>query len=272
MMIDCHTHIFPDRIAPKVLKQNRLELCLEPYGLCTTKDLFEYMDAAGIDYAVAFGVAPEARLVKPTNDWLVAQSHRRLLLFGTVTPDYEDWESEIDRLKAAGVVGVKFNPLYQRIVPDDRIMYPMYEKLKQERMFVYFHSGKGGNQRESSQVRATPARLRRVVDDHPGLKLICAHLGGNDMLEDVLQYLVGTDVYLDTSYTPSCKVLDSVEVTNLIKRHGTDRVLYATDYPWAKQGKDHGWEYQWLLGLDLPEADKELILGQNARRLFDLYT
>ncbi len=35
MIIDCHTHIFPDKIAPKVLKMNEEELGLKPYGAGT---------------------------------------------------------------------------------------------------------------------------------------------------------------------------------------------------------------------------------------------
>lgn len=270
MIIDCHTHIFPDNIAPKVLELGYRDLGLDSYGLGTTTDLLEYMDAAQVDYAVAFGVAPQASLVKRTNDWLIDQANQRLLLFGSITPDYQDWESEIDRLKTAGVVGIKFNPLLQKIIPDDRVMYPIYEKLKQEGMFVYFHAGKGGSQRERNQVRSTPARLRRLIDDHQGIKLICAHLGGYEMIDDVHEFLVGTDVWFDTSYTPTCKFLDPRVVTDLIKKHGVDRILYATDYPWARQGKEYGWEYEWLRGLKISQAEKELILGDNARRLFSL--
>jgi predicted TIM-barrel fold metal-dependent hydrolase len=270
MIIDCHTHIFPDKIAPKVLSSNESYLGLSYYGSGTTSGLIEYMNEAGIDYAVAFGVAPEAKLVKATNDWLISQANPRLVLFGTITPDYENWESEIDRIKAAGIIGIKFNTLFQDILPDDRVMYPIYEKLKQEGMLVYFHAGKGGTQKERHQVRATPERLQRMIKDHPGLELICAHFGGYEMLEDVEQYLVGTKVYLDTSYTPSCKELDPVIVTRLIKKHGVERMLYGTDYPWARQGKENGWEYEFLNALDISEAQKELILNGNARRLFKL--
>jgi predicted TIM-barrel fold metal-dependent hydrolase len=56
----------------------------------------------------------------------------------------------------------------------------------------------------------------------------------------------------------------------LINKHGTDRILYATDYPWARQGPAYGWEYEWLRMLDLSENDQELILGGNAQRLFGL--
>jgi len=270
MIIDCHTHIFPEKIAPKILSSNESYLGLAYYGSGTTADLLRYMDEGGVDRAVAFGVAPEGKLVKATNDWLLSQANEKLVLFGTITPDYEDWEWEIDRIKAGGIVGIKFNPLFQEILPDDRIMYPIYEKLAQEGMPVYYHAGKGGSQKERSQVRATPERLRRVIDDHPDLHLICAHFGGHEMLEDVEEYLVGQDVFFDTSYTPSCKELDPAFIRRLIQNHGAERFLYGTDYPWGKQGGEYGWEYEYINALDISETDKELLRSGNARRLFNL--
>ena len=270
MIVDCHAHIFPEKIASKVLELNRQNLGLEPYGSGTTSDLIAYLDRAGIDYAIAFGVAPDGKLVRATNDWLLSQANERLLLFGTMTPDFEQWESEIDRLKAAGVIGIKFNPLFQKIVPEDPIMYPIYEKLAQEDMFVFFHSGKGCAHDDRADMRSTPAGLRRLHEDHPGLRLICAHFGGSGMLDEVLTYLAGEDLFLDTSQTPTCKELDVGTVLELINKHGSDRILYATDYPWARQGTKYGWEYEWIRTLSIPEEDKELILGGNAQRLFNL--
>jgi predicted TIM-barrel fold metal-dependent hydrolase len=270
MIVDCHTHIFPEKIAPKVMQMNQRNLGLVPYGAGTTSDLLAYMENAGIDYAVAFGVAPEAQFVRATNDWLIAQANARLLLFGTITPDFEDWASEIDRIKDAGVIGIKFNPLFQDIRPDDRNMYPIYEKLTQAGMFVFFHAGKGSGAETGDQIRSTPAGLRRLHTDHPDLKLLCAHFGGSGMLSEVLTHLAGTGVYLDTSQTPTCKDLDIKLINELIQRHGADRILYATDYPWARQGGAFGWEYEWLEKLDLSENDREGILGGNAQRLFNL--
>lgn len=270
MIVDCHTHIFPDKIAPKVLQMNRRSLGLEPYGAGTTSDLLAYMDDADVDYAIAFGVAPDGGFVRTTNDWLISQADDRLLLFGTITPDFEEWESEIDRIKAAGILGIKFNPLFQDIRPDDRNMYPIYEKLTHEGLFVFYHAGMGSGHEDKDDIRSTPSGLRRLHDDHPDLKLICAHFGGSGMFAEVMAHLAGTGVYLDTSQTPTCRDLDIASLKKLISRHGTDRMLYATDYPWARQGGDYGWEYELLNMLDLSEEDRGLILGGNAQRLFSL--
>ena len=143
MIVDCHTHVFPNKIAPRVMEMNRVNLGLEPYGTGTVDDLLAYLEKAGIAYACAFGVAPEGRFVKATNDWLSGERDPRLLKFGTITPDYPEWESEVDRIKAAGMVGIKFNPLFQEIIPDDPVMDPLYEKLAAENLIVYYHAGRG---------------------------------------------------------------------------------------------------------------------------------
>lgn len=252
------------------MQMNRRNLGLEPYGAGTTSDLLAYMDDADVDYAIAFGVAPDGGFVRTTNDWLISQADDRLLLFGTITPDFEEWESEIERIKAAGILGIKFNPLFQDIRPDDRIMYPIYEKLTQEGMFVFYHAGKGSGEEKGDEIRSTPAGLRRLHDDHPDLTLICAHFGGSGMFAEVMTHLAGTGVYIDTSQTPTCRDLDITSLNKLISRHGTDRMLYATDYPWARQGGEYGWEYELLNMLDLSEEDRGLILGGNAQRLFSL--
>ncbi len=269
MIIDCHTHIFPDEIAPKVVEANEKDLGLKPYGTGTLNGLLHYMDNAGMDFSVVLGVAPAARLVKNTNNWFLSLTNRRVIVFGTVTPDYENWKEEIRRLKAGGVRGIKINSLIQDIVPDDPIMYPIYETLIEEGMLIYFHSGKGEGEKSQIPARSTPKRLRKVHDDFPKLGMIIAHFGGFGMLDEVKQHLMGQDVFLDTSYCPTIKDLDPREIANLIQVHGPHRIVYGTDYPWGKQGVSQGWEYDFIKNLPLSHGEKEMILGENAFRLFN---
>lgn len=264
MIVDCHTHIFPDKIAPKVLEMNEKDLGLLPYGAGTLNGLISYMGEAEVAYSFVLGVAPSARLVKATNDWLLSLSHPRIILFGTVTPDYENWREEIHRLKAGGAIGIKINSLIQDIIPDDPVMYPIYEELAKERMFIFFHSGRGEGKNNHAPLRSTPKKLRKVHDDFPRLKMIIAHFGGYGMLNEVRDYLIGEDVLLDTSYCPTINDLDAEEVVKLVRTHGAKRILYGTDYPWARQGLSMGWEYDSIHKLPLRPEEKEMILGKNA--------
>ncbi len=139
-------------------------------------------------------------------------------------------------------------------------------------MLIYFHSGKGEGEGEKSQVpvRSTPKQLRKVHEDFPELKMIIAHFGGFGMPDEVKQYLIGQDVFFDTSYCPTVKDLDSQAVVDLIRTHGVHRIVYGTDYPWGKQGGAEGWEYEFIKDLPLKPEERTMILGENAFRLFNL--
>lgn len=268
MIIDCHTHIFPNKIAPKVLEMNERELGLIPYGSGTLNGLLSYMNEAGLDFVVILGVAPSAQLVKATNDWLLGLTYPQVIVFGTVTPDYENWEKEIHRLKVGGAKGIKINSLLQEIIPDDIMMYPIYDKLIEEGMFIFFHSGKGEGENRQVPVRSTPKQLKKVHEDFPKLKMIIAHFGGYGMLVEARKYLIGQDVFLDTSYCPTIRGLDTEEVVELIRAHGAEHILYGTDYPWGKQVPPQEWEYNFIQNLPISDREKEMILGQNALTLF----
>lgn len=269
VIIDAHTHIFPDKIAPKVLAMNEEEIGLKAYGTGSLDGLMSYMNEAGVAFAAVLGVAPSARLVKATNDWLLGLANPRIIVFGTITPDYENWNDEIRRLKFGGAKGIKINSLLQHIVPDDPLMYPIYEKLAEEGMFTFFHSGRGEGKNSQVPVRSTPKQLRKVHDDFPELKMIIAHFGGYGMLNEAKEYLIGQDVFLDTSYCPTIRGLNSEKIVDLVRSHSAEHILYGTDYPWGKQGPPREWEYSFIQKLPLSDREKEMILGRNALTLFN---
>ena len=264
MIIDIHTHIFPDKIADLVLANSERSLDLPAKAKGTEKSLRNHMDEIGVEVSIVLAVSPEARLVKKTNDWLLSIQDQRLKFFGTIHPDLPDWEQEIARLNKENVKGIKFNALLQEIRPDDKRMFPIYDEMAEKGMIALFHSGSSYKQRhELSKVVATPERIGKVIDAFPNLKVIAAHYGGNHMLEQMEEHLLGRDLYIDTSYPPNVYALDPRRIVDIIHRHGAERVLFGTDYPWETQ--DRGISY--VRGLALSEKEKEGILGENAKKL-----
>jgi predicted TIM-barrel fold metal-dependent hydrolase len=264
MIIDIHTHIFPEKIADSVLSNAEANLGLPKKATGTERGLREHMAISGTDLSIVLAVAPEPRLVKRTNDWLLSIRDSRLQFFGTIHPDMDDWEYELVRLKREGVKGIKFNALIQGIRPDDERMFPLYDWMEREGMVVLFHSGASHRQRDDlSKVISTPERIARVVDQFPKLKVIAAHYGGNHMLEEARRHLYGRDLYLDTSYPPDVSALRSEFVLQIIRTHGAHKVLFGTDYPWESQIDG----IRYINGLGLKEYEKEAILGGNAKRL-----
>ena len=95
-----------------------------------------------------------------------------------------------------------------------------------------------------------------MIDD----KLVLAHMGSYGMPDEVLKKLCGRRVFMDTA-----AVLDMYpeKCAEIIKKHGADRILFATDSPWKSQKA-----YIDLLdSLEISSEDKDKIFYKNAEKL-----
>ena len=81
------------------------------------------------------------------------------------------------------------------------------------------------------------------------------------MWDDVDKYLIGTDLYMDTSMISG--FLDKEKCRDMIIRHGSDKFLFGSDSPW--QSAKESCEY--LMSLGLSGEDTELIKHKNAERI-----
>ena len=95
-------------------------------------------------------------------------------------------------------------------------------------------------------------------------KLVLAHFGGNQMTGEVEEQLIGQPVYLDTAVV--LNYLKEEEFIRLARNHGMDRILFATDSPWAGQTEF----VEKIRQSALTEKEKEQIFSENARRLLGL--
>ena len=59
------------------------------------------------------------------------------------------------------------------------------------------------------------------------------------------------------------EMLSDRDFVRLCRKHGTDRILFATDSPWADQDS----YVKKILSLPLTEEEKDAILGGNAQKL-----
>ena len=140
MIIDAHTHIFPDDQAEVFLKNTAEMFNVKTYGLATESDLILKMDENQISYSVIHMVAPYPSGVAETNTWLINLTQPRFIKFGTVHPRFKGFKDEIKRLKDNNICGVKFQPDIQRFFPDDKsLTYRIYEELAtSEKAYISF--------------------------------------------------------------------------------------------------------------------------------------
>jgi len=269
MIIDSHTHVYPDKIALKVVESARTHLgeAVPFIGDFTVGDLKNVMKRAGIDAAITFCVAERAKIVKSANDFIIeATDNKTIFGFGTIHPDMEDPVAEVRRIREKGLKGIKFHALFQLTGAEDKRFSPVYEEMEKLDMIAYFHVGRDPGD-PSSPALTTPERISDVRKHFPRLRIVAAHLGGFLELEDAARWIYGKDIYIDTCWSPNVQALNPRELVGIIRRHGADKVLFASDYP---STTDIAAQIAWLKELPLEAEEQELIFEKNARRLLAL--
>ncbi|MHB1340993.1 MAG: amidohydrolase family protein [Coriobacteriia bacterium] len=258
-VIDFHTHVFPDDVAARALGGMIDRTHLQAYYDGTYSGLLAEMDRAAIDISVLAPVATKASQVTGINDWTATLAGNRFIAFGAIHPDFPDPAAEIERIAAMGFRGVKLHPEFQSFVPEGPRMEPIYRACAEHAMPMLFHAGEDPNY---DTVAGAPAAFRRVAERHPDVTLVLAHFGGYRCWDEVAVELIGSPVYLDTTH--ATELLAPETLLELMRAHGTDRVVFGSDGPWT----DAAGALDTVRGLGLTDDELEAVLWGNAARLF----
>lgn len=256
-IIDFHAHIFPDKIAHLAVQNLEQHYKFSWYGKGTLEDMRRETEGSGFYRSVVFSTPTKPSQVVVNNDFLLSITDEKFIVFGSVHPDYEYAEEEIERLKKAGIRGFKFHPDFQRFNIDDDKAIRLYEKIGGEYPIV-LHTG------DKELKFSAPERLARVLEKLPEHKFVAAHMGGYSVWETEANCLVGKNVWFDTSST--MHEVTRERMTEMIKAHGAHRVLFGTDYP-AVSVKE---EAEKVMSLDLTDEEKKLIMYKNAEELLGM--
>lgn len=255
-IIDVHTHIFPEKIADKATDHLGKYYDYVIHGKGTFADLTAEAKAAGITKLVVFSTATKAEQVENVNSFTADYISENIVGLGSLHPDYQPFEAEVARIKQLGLKGIKLHPDFQQFNIDDPRMYPVYELLQAEGLPVLFHVG------DETFDYSSPKRLAKVLDDFPRLTVIAAHLGGYMRWDEACEYLIGRELYIDTSSVYHC--LSHEQIVSIIRKHDINRVLFGTDYP-----IDHyDYNFRHFDALGLTQAEQDKILYDNTEKLF----
>lgn len=266
MRVDVHTHAWPDRIAEAVLESMVRTFGFEPVSTNTVDGVKAHMRESGVDKSIVLGVVDRADQVCRANDWLISIKDDLLVPFGAIHPDLEDKAEEVSRLRANGIKGIKLHPMINSFYPDDPKMFPVYEEMGED-MVLEIHSGRFPHTGPEEIVYSAPDRIMNVVRQFPRLKVIALHLGGFYMLDEAERELIGSEnVLIDTTWPPTLGTVGAETLSTIIRKHGSHRVCFGTDFPLASQTKDT----EFILSLPFSDDDKDCILGENAREFIGL--
>ncbi len=264
MVIDCHTHCFPDKIADKAIKKLAYASGgLEPHTDGTVDGLRRSMAAGGVDLSVVLSIATNAHQQASVNDFAAAINNGEdILAFGSVFPDAEDALDELERIKSLGLKGVKLHPDYQGFAVDDPKMKPIYRKISSLGLVTVFHAGLDYG--FAPPYGGTPDKMRTALGwfDSP---VVAAHWGGVNCGDGVLEHLCGIEhLYFDTSFGYS--MMPRYYAERILENHGTERMLFGTDTPWHTAAM----EWRLLDALELSAGEREAIACGNAKKLLQI--
>ncbi len=163
-----------------------------------------------------------------------------------------------------GLLGIKLHPDYQNTFINDVKMIRLIQYAVEIGLIVVIHAGLDIGL--PNPVHCTPKLTKDLlhkISIGEG-KIILAHMGGYDMWDDVEKYLVGEEIWMDTSY--SLNKMEQEQLLRIVKDHGSNRILFGTDSPW--DGQKEGLAALNKLGLTKEQHD--LILGGNAMQILGL--
>ena len=263
MLIDFHTHCFPDKIAARAIeKLSYVSGGLKPHTDGTVEGLRARMADEGVSKAVVLNIATNAHQQASVNDFAAAINNQEdIFAFGSIFPDAPDALDELHRIKDMGLKGVKLHPDYQGFFVDDEKMIPIYKTISQLGLITVFHAGLDYG--FPPPYHATPDRMCRILKyfDTP---VIAAHWGGVNCAEGVIEHLCGTEVYFDTSFGYS--MMPKYYAEKILEKHGIDKMLFGTDTPWHTANM----EMRLLDSLGISDSDMEKITHKNAQTLLGI--
>lgn len=242
MLIDAHTHVF----AP-VQRDGREDMATrDPIFAAIYRDprakmaaaagLREAIAAAGFDGAVACGFAFAAQGdIDQQNEHLLTllDEPARFAVLATVNPALPGWRGPAEAALAGGACGFgELRPQDQGWDPLGPAGAALCELAEARTSVLQWHvSEPVGHAYPGKAGGISPVELIQLATAYPRVRMVAAHLGGGAsfylQMPEVREAIA--NVYFDTAALSM--LYDERSVVRLAELAGTQRVLFASDYP-----------------------------------------
>jgi hypothetical protein len=244
LVIDCHAHLHHHGSSAWEADDRKL---------------IEAADKLGIDQLCCSILTPRRPATvegfQECNQWMADGMRRfpgRVLGYCYINPGAG--QPALDEIRRCvvdqGFMGIK---LYNEHTCTEPVLFPLVELAIELGVPILQHAGHMNFFLESQPHLSDGGHLAELARRYPEAMLICGHVGGGGDWQWTIKALRNAPtVCLDTSGS----VVDEGIVEMAVGVLGADRVLFACDNSMtAGMGK--------MIGADLPEADKQKILGGN---------
>jgi predicted TIM-barrel fold metal-dependent hydrolase len=269
MIIDFHTHVFPDKIASSTISALSNNSGTKPNTDGTVDGMIKALERANADIAIALPVLTKASQFDSVTKFAIEVNgrflgaSRKIISFGGMHPDCENVDEKIKYLKESGILGIKIHPDYQQTFIDDERYVNIIKCAKKYDMVVVTHSGVDDGYRDQP-VRCAPDRILNLLSKVPYDKIVLGHFGAHRLWEETLKKLAGLNLYFDTAFTFNDIKKDLF--VKIIEKHGAEKVLFATDCPWRDIKDDYNIFKSYGLNSDVEDK----ILYKNALKLLGI--
>ena len=256
MIIDFHTHTFPDKSSEKIVNHLAHTGCIPPHTDGSVIGLFSSMKEADIDYSVNLPVMTKPGQVEKVNSSLIMQKEylldMKIITFGGMHPDYVNYKEELLRLKQAGIPGIKLHPAYQNVDLDDIRMMRIIDEASSQGLITLVHAGIdiGIYDHNYSSVAHILKLLKDMCDKYQKTIIVVTHNQNIAKIADVIVRVKNGKI---KSYEEQEKIYQETE-----QKYGG---AYAAEYVATPGASEH----QTGLGIDMTSqsvVDKQrLVFG-----------
>jgi uncharacterized protein len=246
----------------------------------TVPGLLAEMDRSGIGHGLVLQLheAPSIDEGLAEGREQYAAGHGRLRPVSTVDPTRgpDEVQHALDLWdREKGLAGIKLYPGYLSFYPHDSRLAPVYEYAHRRGLPVLFHQGDTLDGLGLVKY-ARPLEVDEVAARYRDVPFVLCHFGNPWIAEGAELVYKNPNVYADTSGLlghPSLPYFERmieqsrrVLYEAIVTVGRPDRILYGSDWPLEELGV----AVDLIDRLDLPKADRDAILGGNARQLFHL--
>ena len=273
MIIDFHAHAFPDAVAPRAMAGliRATRGTLTSIGDGTFTNFLDQMEHDGVDMACVLQIATKPtqfdvllRTARAIRSGEMGERARRMLVpFMSVHPEDPRLMEHLDEVAEAGIRGIKLHPYYQNFRLDDPKVWPMFRRIAELGLVVECHAGYDVGYPDRFDA-CGPKEIAALLRNVKGLAFVAAHLGGcAGYAPHATDELLDLGAYVDTSAL-FCNWYRDEEM-RLVDSWPTERILFATDFPWTVYAEAIRWVKEFR-----DERDWEAVFSGNARRLLGI--
>lgn len=278
MIIDCHTHIFPDEVRKNrevfCQKDKRFSFLYQDFRakMVGAEELILSMDEANISKSVVCGFPWEdPELCSLHNQYLLNSASRypdRLIVFILLPFTNLEWsEKELDWGVKHGAKGVGEVAFYDREITDQDLetMAPIFRKIEERKIPILLHTNEPLGHFYPGKGKTSLEIFYQFALHFSSLKILLAHWGGGlpfyELMPEVSKAF--KNVYYDTAASP---FIYSKKIYGIAKEMvGVEKILFGSDFPLIRPRR----YFRELEESGLSLEDREKILGLNFLKILD---